>query len=273
MSAGHDRATSARRRRDRQLRAWHRHVRTTVAMELATALHRSAQRPKSKVVEGPSEGEVRETYDALRRQKALRSSPRKWSGVMLDPERQMMWHATVGYRGCRGTSPGGGERWQEDEEGGGHHRLQPPARGPRVLEEEAEGGEGEASVGGEGEGEGNGEGGGADAEALSERIRHDMPLIESEWAAWYRWQASSSSSGRKRKKEEEEETSSRWPRSSSTTAVLCPWLVLLFWCSSRCIPFVCRQDSVARHYGRYGPERQYSSCARRRFRHMQGWFC
>ena len=33
---------------------------------------------------------------------------------------------------------------------------------------------------------------------LSERIRHDMPLTESEWAAWYRWQASSS--GRKRKK-------------------------------------------------------------------------
>ena len=65
----------------------------------------------------------------------------------------------------------------------------------------------------------------------------------------------------------------RWPRSSSTTAVVCPWLVLLFWCSSRCILFVCRQDSAARHYGRYGPERQYSSCARRRFRHMQGWFC
>ena len=35
---------------------------------------------------------------------------------------------------------------------------------------------------------------------LSERIRNDMPLTESEWAAWYRWQAPSSSSGRKRKK-------------------------------------------------------------------------
>ena len=42
-----------------------------VAMELATALHHSAQRPKSTVVEGPSEGEVHETYDALRKQKAL----------------------------------------------------------------------------------------------------------------------------------------------------------------------------------------------------------
>ena len=34
---------------------------------------------------------------------------------------------------------------------------------------------------------------------LSERIRNDMPLTDSEWAAWYRWQALSSSSGRKRK--------------------------------------------------------------------------
>ena len=35
--------SSFARRRDRQLRAWHRHVRTTVAMELATALHHSAR--------------------------------------------------------------------------------------------------------------------------------------------------------------------------------------------------------------------------------------
>ena len=70
-----------------------------------------------------------------------------------------------------------------------------------------------------------------------------------------------------KEKEEEEETSSRsllsWPRSLSTTAVVCPWLVLLSWCFSRCIPFVCRQDSAARQHGRYGPELQYS---RRRFR-------
>ena len=35
---------AAARRRDRRLRAWHRHERMTVAMELATALHHSAQR-------------------------------------------------------------------------------------------------------------------------------------------------------------------------------------------------------------------------------------
>ena len=39
-------------------------------MELATALHHSAQRPKSRVVEEPSEEEVREMYEALRRLKA-----------------------------------------------------------------------------------------------------------------------------------------------------------------------------------------------------------
>ena len=38
-----DSAGAAKRRRDRRLRAWHRHVRMTVAMELATALHHSAQ--------------------------------------------------------------------------------------------------------------------------------------------------------------------------------------------------------------------------------------
>ena len=45
----HEGASSARRRRDRQLRACHRHVRTTVAMDL----HHSAQRPKNRVVKEP----------------------------------------------------------------------------------------------------------------------------------------------------------------------------------------------------------------------------
>ena len=46
---------AAARRRERRLRAWHRHERLTVAMELATALHHSAQRPRP-VVEEPKEG-------------------------------------------------------------------------------------------------------------------------------------------------------------------------------------------------------------------------
>ena len=57
---------SARRRRDRQLRAWHRRVRTTVAMELATALHHSAQQ-----VEGPREEAGHETHNTPRGPKTL----------------------------------------------------------------------------------------------------------------------------------------------------------------------------------------------------------
>ena len=83
---------SAWRRRERQLRARHRHLRTTVAMELATALHHSAQ-PAGPVVEGPSEEEVHEKYEALRRQK--RPPPGTRPGVPLDPE-PLVAAATVG---------------------------------------------------------------------------------------------------------------------------------------------------------------------------------
>ena len=92
--AARDVATPARRRRDRQLRAFHRHEQLTVAMELATALHQSAQRAKSRVVEGPSEGEVRETYDALRRLKA----PLPGTRPGLPPEPEPLGRAvTDGY--------------------------------------------------------------------------------------------------------------------------------------------------------------------------------
>ena len=80
--------------RERQLRAWHRHVRTTVAMELVTALHHSAQRPKSRVVEWPSEEEVHEKYAAPRRR--TRPPPGTRPRVLRDLEPQAL-AATVGY--------------------------------------------------------------------------------------------------------------------------------------------------------------------------------
>ena len=55
---------AAKRRRDRRLRAWHRHVKMTVAMVLAMALHQSAQ-PAEPVVKGPREEEVHETNNAV----------------------------------------------------------------------------------------------------------------------------------------------------------------------------------------------------------------
>ena len=66
-----------------------RHVRTTVAMELATALHHSAQR-----VEGPREGEVHAKHDGLRAQK--RPLPGTRPGLVPEPEPQVS-AATVGY--------------------------------------------------------------------------------------------------------------------------------------------------------------------------------
>ena len=62
---------SARRRRERQLRPWRRHVRTTVAMELATALHHTAQR-----VEGGSGGR-----EVLRATATQASTPREAAGA------------------------------------------------------------------------------------------------------------------------------------------------------------------------------------------------
>ena len=69
--AGGDGATSARRRRERKLRSFLR--------PLARALQKSAQ-PAGPVKVEPSEGEVRETYDALRRLKA--PLPGKHPGVV-----------------------------------------------------------------------------------------------------------------------------------------------------------------------------------------------
>ena len=62
-----------------------------MAMELATALHHSAQRPKSRVVEEPSEGEVRETYNAPRRLKA----PLPGMRPVLPPEPEPLGRAVT----------------------------------------------------------------------------------------------------------------------------------------------------------------------------------
>ena len=88
-----DSAGAAARRRGRRLRAWHRHVKMAVAMELATALHHSAQ-PAGPVVAGPREVEEQDKYEASRRQKA--PPPGAHPGVLKEPEVQLE-AATVGY--------------------------------------------------------------------------------------------------------------------------------------------------------------------------------
>ena len=62
--AERDVATSARRRRERQVRSFLRHEELSVKMALARALHHNAQQ-----VEEPRDGVDGETYDAPRRQK------------------------------------------------------------------------------------------------------------------------------------------------------------------------------------------------------------
>ena len=88
------RVGAAKRRRDRQLRAFHRHEQLTVRMELATALHHSALRPRSRVVEGPSEGVELEKYVGPRAQK--RPLPGMRPGLPREPEPQVR-AATVGH--------------------------------------------------------------------------------------------------------------------------------------------------------------------------------
>ena len=85
---------SERRRRDRQLRAF-RHELFTVRMELAAALHHSAER-----VEGPREGEVHEKHDGLRAQKRplLGTRPAPLAEVAGPQVRA----ATVGYVAAAG---------------------------------------------------------------------------------------------------------------------------------------------------------------------------
>ena len=120
-AAGHG---SAMRRRKPQLRAWRRHVKMTVAMRLATALHHSAQ-PAGPVVVGSSEGEVRETYDALRRLKAPLPGKRKGQGAAV----------TGGYVAAGAPLLRRRQRRR-------HRRLLPPGR-ERQADEERGGGEGE----------------------------------------------------------------------------------------------------------------------------------
>ena len=77
-----ERVGASKRRRDRRLRAWHRDEQLTVAMELAAALHHSAQRPKT-VVEEPKEEVENVTHDGLRAQKS--PPPGMRPGSLLDP--------------------------------------------------------------------------------------------------------------------------------------------------------------------------------------------
>ena len=94
LMAARDGETSARRRRDRQLCACRRHGRHAVRMELAAALHHSAQ-PAGPVVGGPREEEVHETNTAPRRQK--KPPPGTRPAPLAEAAEPQGGAATVGY--------------------------------------------------------------------------------------------------------------------------------------------------------------------------------
>ena len=72
---------AAQRRRERQLRAFPRHVQLAVA-------HHGAQ-PVGRVVDGPSEEQVHEMNEALRRQK--RPPPGEWPAAKKEPQPLGFW--------------------------------------------------------------------------------------------------------------------------------------------------------------------------------------
>ena len=139
MAADH--VGAAKRRRDRQFRAFRRHEQLTVRMELAAALHHSAQ-PAGPVVEGPSEGDVRETYEALRRLKA--PLPVKRPGTVGARGAGCGSHGRA--RGCRSSSPGRADATRRRQRRR-HHRLLPPGREPHADEERGGGEEAEVEGG------------------------------------------------------------------------------------------------------------------------------
>ena len=139
---------SARRRRDRQLRAFGRHEQLTVRMELAAALHHSAQR-----VEGPREGEVHEKHDGLRAQK--RPLPGTRPAPLAEVAGPQVRAATVGY--VTAADPRlAGQRLKSDDDGvdGSTVRflLQQSLAGKMKEEEEEEEEEEEDEGGGGGGG-------------------------------------------------------------------------------------------------------------------------
>ena len=185
---------AAKRRRDRRLRAWHRHVKMTVAVEVATALHHSAQ-PAGPVVGGPREEAGHKTHFGLRAATPLPpgTRPAPLSDV-AGPQRSDRTvrrsageppHAVVPSLAVDGGGviDGASIRFllsqtllkREDEKA-----KEDEKKAKKVKEEEK-------------------------IRALDARVAAGLPLTDAQWAAWHRGHGippkpSSSSSGGKRRK-------------------------------------------------------------------------
>ena len=305
MMAGRDvgGVGSARRRRDRQLRAWHRHVKMTVAMELATALHHSAQ-PGGACGGGAGRG------GGVRGARRPTGTEHSTSGVAAgSPEgsRAAVGRGSHGrLRGCRGSLArrcvGGGARRARRC----HRPVSPPAVavGCRCGGGGGEGaGRGEGAAG-EGEGEGEADRGG-DRPAAGPGRKRSLPPPHPHLRVVRRQEGPAGEDGEEEEEKEEEEQeeapqvlfnlllswctwTALWARVSlSLFVVWCSWVFIAVLvvdyggmcktgiaglCASRCVPFCCRQASDVRHHGRYVPE---GLRAHRRFQQwrVQGSLC
>ena len=192
---------AAMRRRQRRLRSWLRHERMTVAM----ILQKSCTTPQ----------EVRRLPGSGRRWCTTRTTPcgdrrhHLWGcgrAVSLSPGRR---GATAACGAPQGKSSPGCHRWRM-------LRLKPSEAlpPPEDLGAEEEEEEQRKKVVAKQREEKHV----AKMKLLNDKVRHDMPLTEAEWAAWRQWMgivpSSSSSAGRRRKRKKRRKK--RLPKSSSS---------------------------------------------------------
>ena len=249
MEVDCDGGSSARRRRQRRLRSWWRHERMSIACALAEAHHHSA----------PKVGA--EQHYASWRQKATSAGARP--GVLNDPAPQGA--VTVGYVAAPGpllSTPSLADTAAEAVDARTVKFLLQKTLARKKEEEE----ERRKEVAKQQEEKYE-----AKMKLLNDRVRHDLPLTEVEWAAWRQWMGLVPSSSARRRKRKKRRNSS-WPRSTSATAASS------FWCAHRRL----RQRHVqgwfsflalcslwlqtgpdARHHGRYDQEGWFLSTAPR----------
>ena len=171
-------------------------MKMAVAMELATALHHSAQ-PAGPVVAGPREVEEQDKYEASRRQKA--PPPGAHPGVLKEPEVQE-GAVTVGYVAAPGpllvvASLAGGDEVDATTVS----YLLKAALVVKKEEEERKVQERKERV----------------MRDIHRKIHANEEVSEAEWAAWRAWHGigSSSSAGRRKRKKKRKK---KLPKTSSS---------------------------------------------------------
>ena len=248
-------ASAARRRQERRLRSWWKHEQQTVRMALSAA----STTVSTKVAAG-------EKYNALRGQKTDRAGTRPLEEVPA-PQGAVM----VGYVAALGPLLSTPLLADTDAETVDVRTVKFLLQKTFARKKEEKDEERRKEVAKQQKAKHE-----AKMKLLNDRVSHDLPLTEAEWAAWRQWMGlvpSSSSSGRRRKRKKRRKR--RLPRGVRIRRcghgralvlrgfIMCPlpycagrrqwqWYVhgWVYWCcSSCCIPSFGRQAQDARHLG------------------------